>query len=349
MMILIITREVKTFMPNRDATGPNQPILELVDITKRYPIKVKGKKTVLNALDRVSLTVRQGETIGLVGESGCGKSTTAKIMLNLTRPTSGDVFLEGDSLFNSNKNTYKQKSKIQMVFQDPYSSLDPRMTIYEIIEEPLQVFYKDDASYRERKIKKLMDQVQLPYAFKDRHPHQFSGGQRQRIGIARALALDPKIVVCDEPVSALDVSVRSEILNLLVQLQKDIHMSYVFISHDLSVVRQVSDRVAVMYLGKIVEEAPNLEIFNSPLHPYTEALMSSIPYPNPKEQRNRERIILQGDVPSPVNPPTGCKFHTRCWIAKSICKTEEPPLREIQPNHWAACHFAEERLKGCQV
>jgi oligopeptide transport system ATP-binding protein len=295
----------------------------------------------VRAVDGLSFFIRKGETLGLVGESGCGKSTTGRAILQLYRPTSGSVQFEGVELTRlKGEALRKMRRQVQMIFQDPYASLNPRMTVGSIIGEPLDIHGLARGREKQQRVEELLRVVGLNPYFANRYPHEFSGGQRQRIGIARALAVNPSFIVCDEPISALDVSIQAQIINLLEELQDEFGLTYLFIAHDLSVVRHISDRIAVMYLGKIVELADRLELYEQPLHPYTKALLSAVPIPDPTIERKRERIILTGDVPSPVNPPPGCRFHTRCPLADTICREQEPEFREVTPGHWAACHFA---------
>jgi len=293
----------------------------------------------IKAVDDVSFTIKRGETLGLVGESGCGKTTTGRCILQLYKPTGGDVMFEGERINDLGGRALRtMRRKMQVIFQDPYGSLNPRMTCGDIVGEPL-IVHKLTASkgeYRDR-VSELLTVVGLNPYMGDRYPHEFSGGQRQRIGIARALAVNPTFIVCDEPVSALDVSIQAQVINLLEQLQDEFNLTYLFIAHDLSVVRHISDRVAVMYLGHIVEIADRNELYDNPLHPYTKALLSAVPIPDPVVEATRERIILTGDVPSPMNPPEGCVFHTRCTIAVEDCKLEMPELREVSPDHFVAC------------
>lgn len=298
----------------------------------------------VKAIDGISFFINKGETFGLVGESGCGKSTTARVILRLTNPTEGEVIYNNINIFKiSSREMFKVRREIQIIFQDPYASLSPRMTVGDIIGEPYEIHNIGNRQERTKKVKNLLKVVGLNPEHINRYPHEFSGGQRQRIGIARALALTPKIILCDEPVSALDVSVQAQILNLMSSLQKEFDLTYLFIAHDLSVVKHVSDRVGVMYLGKIVEVAKSEDLYKKPLHPYTMGLLSAVPIPDPQLERQRKRIILQGDVPSPINPPSGCRFHPRCPNAQEICSIEEPQLKnysEDAEEHLAACFFA---------
>jgi len=296
------------------------------------------EKRVVKAVDGVTFNIKEGETLGLVGESGCGKSTLGKALLRLTPITGGKAMYRGKDIAHlSTSEMREQRKNLQMIFQDPYASLNPRMTIGNIIGEPIRNFGLANGKSVEKMVQDLMETVGLSRRFIKRYPHEFSGGQRQRIGIARALALDPEFIVADEPISALDVSIQAQIMNLMNDLQKEKNLTYLFISHDLRAVRHVSDRVAVMYLGEIVELAEGKDIYAEPLHPYSKALISAVPVPDPEIEAKRERVILTGDVPSPINPPSGCHFHTRCPYAVDECKTTEPKLVEIKPNHYASC------------
>lgn len=317
-------------------------LIEVYKLSKHFPVRSglfnRGKRFV-HAVDDLSFTLGYRQTLGLVGESGCGKSTASRTILNLLKPTAGEVWFQGENIFNlSSGERRKIRQGVQIVFQDPYGSLNPRLTVKRIVEEPLLTHKIGNASSRRRDVAGMLAKVGLLPEHMNRFPHEFSGGQRQRIMLARALVLKPKLIIADEPVSALDVSVQAQILNLMVRLQKELDLSFIFISHDLGVIRHVSHKVAVMYLGEIVETAPVDEIYESPLHPYTSSLISSVPVPDPR-MKNRNRVVLQGDVPSPRNPPPGCRFHTRCPRCMKICSQKKPSAREISPGHVVACHL----------
>ena len=317
------------------------PVLQIEGLKKHFPIRKGFLRRVAGhvfAVDGVSFAINEGETLGLVGESGCGKSTVGRAILRLIEPTDGAIRVGGKDIREISKAELKPyRREMQIIFQDPYSSLNPRMTVGDIVGEPLSTHGIATGKAKEEMVAKLFDRVGLTRAQMANFPHQFSGGQRQRIGIARALALNPKLIICDEPVSALDVSIQAQVINLLMDLQRDLGLSYLFISHNLSVVEHISQRIAVMYLGKIVEYADKTTIFTKPGHPYTEALLSAVPVPDPKIKR--KKIVLQGDVPSPVKPPSGCHFHTRCPYAVERCKVDAPVLREISPRQFVACHL----------
>jgi oligopeptide transport system ATP-binding protein len=317
------------------------PLLRVENLVKHFPV---GLGASVKAVDGVSLEIYPGETVGLVGESGCGKSTLGRLITQLMPATSGNVFIDGVDLTKLSGEKLRQKRReLQMIFQDPYSSLNPRMTVGDIIAEPLENFGLLRGKAKDQRVQELLKIVGLNPYFNNRYPHEFSGGQRQRIGIARALALRPKLIVADEPISALDVSIQAQVINLIQDLQREFKLTYLFIAHDLSVVRHISDRVMVMYLGKIVEVADSVEIYRNPKHPYTKALLSAIPIPDPDVQSQRRMVALTGEIPSPVNPPSGCRFHTRCPIARvpGVCADVEPPLETKAQNHRAACHFSE--------
>ncbi len=320
----------------------NDFLLRVDDLVMHFPIYrgvIRRQVGAVHAVDGISFNIRRGETLGLVGESGCGKSTTGRTILQLYKATAGHVYYNDMDLTTlSHEEMRKKRRHMQMIFQDPYASLNPRMTIRDIVGEPLTVHNIAKGAEIDERVAQLLDLVRLNPAFASRYPHEFSGGQRQRIGIARALALQPELIVCDEPISALDVSIQAQVVNLLEELQEKFNLTYLFIAHDLSMVRHISDRVAVMYLGVIVEIADRNELYEKPLHPYTQALLSAVPLPDPNKERNK-RIILEGDVPSPVNPPSGCRFRTRCPLADKICAESRPEFREVSPDHFVACHM----------
>ena len=325
-----------------------EPILVKATGLKKFFTHEKGilgnPISYVQAVNGVSLDILEGETMGLVGESGCGKSTLGRMLLHLITPTEGEILYRGEDIVAMKGEKLRQmRRKMQIVFQDPYASLNPRMTVFENIVSGLEAFQIGTRRQREEKVLKIMEEVGIARHLMHRYPHEFSGGQRQRMGIARALVLGPEFVVCDEPVSALDVSVRSQVLNLMAELQKNYHLTYLFISHDLSVIRHICTRVAVMYLGQIVEIAPTDTLFENPAHPYTKALLSAIPIPDVGAGRKRQ--VLQGDVPSPINPPAGCKFHTRCPYATDLCRTKDPALCQVEPGHAAACHLLQKQAE----
>ena len=322
----------------------SEVLLEVRDLVKHFPVgggMLRRPTGAVKAIDGVSFKVHRGETLGLVGESGCGKTTTGRCILQLERPSSGHILFEGVDLTTLDQKALRSvRRHVQVIFQDPYSSLNPRMTVGQIIAEPLKVHrILTDRKAREERVQELLKQVGLLPQYARRYPHQMSGGQRKRVGIARALAMEPSLIVCDEPVSALDVSIQAQIVNLLEDLQRRLGLTYLFIAHDLSVVRHISDRVAVMYLGKIVEITDRTTLYEEPLHPYTRALLSAVPIPDPALEATRERTVLRGEVPSPLRPPPGCVFHTRCPVAIDRCSAEIPSLKEVRPGHWAACHL----------
>jgi oligopeptide transport system ATP-binding protein len=323
----------------------SEVLLDVRNLVKHFPVgggMFGGSRGLVRAVDGVSFTLHGGETLGLVGESGCGKTTTGRCILQLERPTSGQVLFEGRDLTMLDQTQLRAvRRKIQVIFQDPYSSLNPRMTVGQIIAEPLAVHeIVAGAGARQERVRQLLGRVGLLPQHAQRYPHELSGGQRQRVGIARALAMEPSLIVCDEPVSALDVSIQAQIINLLEDLQGEFGLTYLFIAHDLAVVRHISGRVAVMYLGKIVELADRKALYDDPIHPYTKALLAAVPIPDPELEARRERVVLGGEVPSPLNPPSGCVFHPRCPIAVDGCARDVPELREVRPGHWAACALA---------
>ena len=332
-----------------DAQPPSQldtePLVQVDQLKKHFPIYqgliIEHEIGSVKAVDGISFSIQRGETLGLVGESGCGKTTAGRTILGLYPITSGKVIISGISLENADKNQMKNfRRKAQMIFQDPYASLNPRWTVSAIIGEPLRVHnLLPNEKERNERVHELMLRVGLSPRLINRFPHEFSGGQRQRIGVARALAVNPLFIVCDEPISALDVSIQAQVVNLLEELQDEFNLTYLFIAHDLSMVRHICDRVAVMYLGIIVELAERNELYENPLHPYTRSLLSAVPIPDPKKNRERQRVILMGEIPSPINPPSGCRFHTRCPIAVEQCRVDVPEWREITGGHWVACHL----------
>jgi oligopeptide transport system ATP-binding protein len=324
------------------SSNGSQPLVEVKHVKKYFPIRkgvLQREVARVHAVDDVSFSVQPGETLGLVGESGCGKSTLGRTIVRLLEPTAGEITFEGRRIEElSSRQLRPLRREMQMVFQDPYASLNPRKRVGTIIEDPMKIHKLGNAKERKARVEQLLETVGLSPEHYNRFPHEFSGGQRQRIGIARALALQPKLIVADEPVSALDVSIQSQMLNLLEDLQREFNLTYIFIAHDLGVVRHVSDRIAVMYLGKLVELSPAEELYTRPIMPYTEALLSAVPIPDPDLAASRQRIVLEGDVPSPINPPTGCRFHPRCRYATQVCAEVEPPLVEYGNGHLAACH-----------
>lgn len=331
----------------------NDILIRVEDLKVHFPIYrgvIRRQVGSVKAVDGVSFEIQKGETLGLVGESGCGKTTTGRAIVQLYKPTAGHIYFQDTDLVTLKDEPMRlMRQEIQMIFQDPYASLNPRMTVRDIVAEPLVAFGSATGKEIDNRVKELMGLVRLDPDFIYRFPHEFSGGQRQRIGIARALALNPAFIVCDEPISALDVSIQAQIVNLFEDLQKELNLTYLFIAHDLSMVRHISDRVAVMYLGIIVELADRNEIYNNPLHPYTKALLSAIPVPDPEHYRKRKRIIMEGDVPSPVNPPSGCRFRTRCPLADQECEKGRPEFREIKPGHFVECFKAELPTRSKEV
>jgi oligopeptide/dipeptide ABC transporter ATP-binding protein len=338
--------------PQPDATGP---LLEVERLKVYFPIRrgilLERHVGDVRAVDDVSLTVNRGETVGLVGESGCGKSTMARAVIRLYDPSAGSIRFDGQDISGlRGEQLRRMRRRMQMIFQDPYASLNPRMTIGSMLEEPMRAHGLRRGREAREEVQRLVSVVGLPRNAINRYPHEFSGGQRQRAGIARALAVRPDFIAADEPVSALDVSIQAQIVNLLGELQREFNLTYLFIAHDLSVVRHISDRIAVMYLGRVVELSPAADLYREPMHPYTHALVSAVPIADPRVETRRRRIILRGDVPSPVNPPSGCRFHTRCWLRRELgnperCVTEDPALRELRPGHAAACHYSEELIQ----
>jgi oligopeptide transport system ATP-binding protein len=337
----------------RSAGGPN--LIEVEDLKVYFPVRAgifQGQIGTVKAVDGLTFEIRRGETLGLVGESGCGKSTTGRALIRLREPTEGTVRFDGIDLVKLKPEALrKMRRRMQIIFQDPYGSLDPRMTVGSIVSEPIDTHHLASGAAKKERVADLLRIVGLDPKYITRYPHEFSGGQRQRIGVARALAVEPEFIVCDEPISALDVSIQAQVLNLLTDLREQLGLTYLFIAHDLSVVKHISDRVAVMYLGKIVEIGPPDIMYANPGHPYTRALLSAVPVPDPVLERKRKRVILKGDVPSPVNPPEGCRFHTRCWLYEQLgqpeqCRTIDPPVRILQGDHGAACHFAEQAIQS---
>ncbi len=326
-----------------DNTSDNKSLVQINGLCKYFNTKkmtFKKNVGVLKAVDGVSFQIKKGETLGLVGESGCGKTTLGRTLMKLYNPTAGQIFYDGNDISKlSDKQMLAYRQRMQMIFQDPYASLNPRLTVGDIIGEPLDIYKICRGKEREERVKYFLDKVGLDQGHINRYPHEFSGGQRQRIGIARSLAVNPDFIVCDEPISALDVSIQAQIINTIEDLQRDFDLTYLFIAHDLSMVKHISNRVGIMYLGKLVEIAESNEVYSRPIHPYTNALLSAIPIPDPEESKKRNRIILEGDIPSPIDPPPGCRFKGRCRYAQKICGEEEPELKEVAPGHCVACHL----------
>ena len=319
-----------------------QVVLEVKNLSKYFPAN-KGlfaKKSFVKAVDNVSFTINRGETLGLVGESGCGKTTTGRTVLKLYEPTEGQIIFKGQDITKlSEKEMIPLRKNMQMIFQDPYASLNPRMTVGDIIGEAIDIHGLHKGEEREKRIRYLLDKVGLNGSHINRYAHEFSGGQRQRIGIARALAVEPDLIICDEPISALDVSIQAQVINMLEELQEELGLTYLFIAHDLSMVKHISTHIGVMYLGNLVEKGTSNEVYSEPLHPYTKALLSAVPIPDPKVAKNNKRILLEGDIPSPIDPPPGCRFKGRCKFAKDICSEVTPELKEVKPGHFCACHL----------
>jgi peptide/nickel transport system ATP-binding protein/oligopeptide transport system ATP-binding protein len=347
----VTTPDSEVVADQRPAGDGDDALLEVRGLRKHFPVTrgaiVKRQVGAVKAVDGVDFTVRVGETLGLVGESGCGKTTTGRMITRLLEPSDGQIIFEGQDITHVSQAKMRPlRRDLQMIFQDPYSSLNPRKTVGTIIGAPFRLQGIETEHGVKRAVQDLLEVVGLNPEHYNRYPHEFSGGQRQRIGIARTLAMRPKLIVADEPVSALDVSIQAQVVNLLEDLQEEFDLTYVVIAHDLSVVRHIADRVGVMYLGKMVELADGAGLYNSPMHPYTVALLSAVPIPDPAKRKSRERVRLQGDVPSPLNPPPACRFHTRCWKAQEICGRVEPPLVEVIPGHRVACHFPENAPEG---
>ncbi|QSV41119.1 dipeptide ABC transporter ATP-binding protein [Bacillus licheniformis] len=340
-----MTSSAERLQPGQEM-NPQESLLELKDVKKYFPIRsgiFQKKIGDVKAVDGISFSLKRGETLGIVGESGCGKSTAGRTMIRLYKPTAGQIFYKGRDISSLSEEALRKsvRKNIQMVFQDPFASLNPRKTLRSIIKEPFNTHHMYNFKERNEKAEELLAKVGLHPSFANRYPHEFSGGQRQRIGIARALALNPELIIADEPVSALDVSIQAQVINLMEELQEEFNLTYLFISHDLSVVRHISDRVGVMYLGKMMELTDKHELYDNPLHPYTQALLSAVPVTRKKGGTKRERIVLKGELPSPANPPKGCVFHTRCPAAKAICAEVEPAFKEVKTNHFVACHLFE--------